>query len=593
MALAGCTNGSGNGANANREPVDERVDTQFTKALHRGTYDMQNASWNPYDPNSAMANFDPPGLIYDPVLIHYQSHDTFQGVIADNWEKEDESILVEFSDQWTWHDGDPVTVHDWKTDWDINFAISDITSPDTPASDYISEVEVVDDYAIRFHLRDDYALESVLVNELSAMIMIKEEGVGSPSFGEWRDRLVDADPETDEASQLVSDFQEWSPALEDVVGNGPFQIKEVTDSAFVGEIYEDHPNAENVYFTEYVIERHEDQVLAFMEGAVDAIALNLPESPDIMQQLPEHHEINRDYNHVWSVLYNFGNYDWPNSPAENPTNQPITSDERVRHAIAYALNREELWASVPEEYDLYELPSTFLNQTAVDEGLVDIEGYSDYAQDRDRAASLMEEAGYQRDDGQWYDENGDPAELNLLAQSSTSVQVDGLNAVQHQLEEFGFTANLDAVDEATYGESRLNGDHDIIFDNHPVFSIMGLTYVGFVWEWFSNLNHIDYANETFEVPSEIGNPDSEETMEINVMDEIDQLHLTGDNKYLQRLTWWYNQTLPMYNCVIAGDYGAINANRWHVDAPEELLDNRVAEFNLTKVPEAELKPYQG
>lgn len=599
-ALAGCIggdsgNGNGNG-NGNGDPgagagdpVEERVDERFTMALHRGTYNMSNASWNPYDPNSAMANFDPPGLIYDPTIIHYQSHDTFQGVVADNWEEEDGSVLVELSDEWEWHNGDPVTVHDWKTDLDIRFAISDITSPDSPASSYISDYEVVDDYAIRFNLHDDYSLESVLVNELAAMLMIKED-LGSPSFGDWRDDLQDA--VSNEDTQVVSEFQEWSPELDEVVGNGPFELKEVTDTTFVTEVYDNHPNADNIYFTEYAIEHHEDQVLALSEESVDGISLNLPESPDVMQQLPDIYEINRDYDHVWSVLFNFGNYDFPSSPAENPSNQPITEDRRVRHAISYALDREQIWASVPEEYELYDLPPTFLNQTAVDEGLVDVEGYDNYDVDEERAVSLMEEAGYQRDDGQWYGEDGEPAQLTLLAQSSTSVQVDGLDAVRHQLDEFGFDVTLDAVDEATYGEGRLNGDHDIIFDNHPVFSIFGLTYVDFVWEWFMQLNHADYNETSWEIPAEIGNPDASETMEINVMDEIDQLHLTGDNEYLQRLTWWYNQVLPMYGCVIAGDYGAIRADDWHVDAPDELLDNRVAEFNLTKIPDAELIPRQ-
>ncbi|WP_276256859.1 ABC transporter substrate-binding protein [Halomontanus rarus] len=599
-ALAGCIGGdSGNGNSSGNgngdpgagaaDPVEERVDERFTMALHRGTYNMNNASWNPYDPNSAMSNFDPPGLIFDPTIIHYQSHDTFQGVVADNWEEEDGSVLVEFSEEWEWHNGDPVTVNDWKTDLDIRFAISDITSPDSPASSYISDYEVVDDYAIRFNLHDDYSLESVLVNELAAMLMIKED-MGNPSFGDWRDDLQDA--VSDEDTQVVSDFQEWSPELDEVVGNGPFEIKEVTDTTFVTEVYDNHPNADNIYFTEYAIEHHEDQVLALSEESVDGISLNLPESPDVMQQLPDIYEINRDYDHVWSVLFNFGNYDFPSSPAENPSNQPITEDRRVRHAIASALDREQIWASVPEEYELYELPPTFLNQTAVDEGLVDVEGYDNYDVDEERAVSLMEEAGYQRDDGQWYGEDGEPAQLTLLAQSSTSVQVDGLDAVQHQLEEFGFDVTLDAVDEATYGEGRLNGDHDIIFDNHPVFSIFGLTYVDFVWEWFMQLNHADYNETSWEIPAEIGNPDASETMEVNVMDEIDQLHLTGDNEYLQRLTWWYNQVLPMYGCVIAGDYGAIRAADWHVDAPDELLDNRVAEFNLTKISDAELIPRQ-
>lgn len=594
--LAGCSSGNGTGGDAGAsdgtsgDPVDERVDKRFTKALHRGTYNMDNASWNPYDPNSAMGNFDPPGLIYDPFLVHYQSHDTFQGVIAENWEKEDESVLVELRDDWEWHNGDPLTTQDWKTDWDIRFAVSEITSPDWPASSYIEDYEVIDDYSMRFHLHDDFTLESVLVNELANGPHIIKEDLGEPSFGEWRDRLQDAVEDGDE--QVVSEFQEWSPDVDEVIGNGPFELREVTDTSFVTEIYDDHPNADNIYFTEYVIEQHENQVLAFMEEEVDGIALNLPTSPDVMEQLPDHQPINRDFDHLWSVLFNFGNYDHEGSPADDPTHTPITEDKRVRHAIAYALDREEIWASVPAEYELYELPPTFLNQTAVDEGLVDISGYENYDLDQERAAALMQEAGYERDDGQWYDEDGDQAELVLLAQSGTSVQVDALDSVQHQMDEFGFDVSLNAVDEATYGESRFNGDHDILFDNHPVFSIMGLTYVDFVWDWFSNLNHANYNEDYWEIPAEIGNPDAAETMEFNVMDTIEQLHLTGDDEHLQQLTWWYNQVLPMYGCVIAGDYGAIQTNEWHVDGPDELLDNRVAEFNLTKIPDGELIPLE-
>lgn len=89
-----------------------------------------------------------------------------------------------------------------------------------------------------------------------------------------------------------------------------------------------------------------------------------------------------------------------------------TARRGPRKAIACALDREQIWTSVPEEYELYELPPTLLNQTAVDEGVVDVEGYDNYDTDLDRATELMEEAGYQLDDGMWYDEDGDPRNGN-------------------------------------------------------------------------------------------------------------------------------------------------------------------------------------
>ncbi|WP_207592917.1 hypothetical protein [Halomontanus rarus] len=82
-----------------------------------------------------------------------------------DYDESDGSIFVKLSDKLTWHDSDAVTASDLLVDHDINFAISDIVSPDSSASTYISDYEAVDDYAIRYHLYDDFTLGSVIANE--------------------------------------------------------------------------------------------------------------------------------------------------------------------------------------------------------------------------------------------------------------------------------------------------------------------------------------------------------------------------------------------------------------------------------------------
>lgn len=582
----GGTDGTGVQSDEYPDPVEERVDKRFTLANHRGTYEFDTASWNPYDPNQEMANFDPPGLAYDPFILHYQSVDEFDTVIANDWEKNDQALEVEISEEWTWHDGDQLTVNDWKTDWDLNFAISEVIDPENPPNAYIEEVEVVDDFFIRFHLRKDFSTSAVLINALANGPLFVKGDLGDPyTYREWADRIMDA--EGTEAENIISDFQEWSP--EEPVGNGPFEFTEITSNVMVAEVFDDHPNADDVLFTEYAFEQHENKHVAFQEGQVDGASVNFPAQPDVMENMPDHYVINGDFNHAWSVLFNFGDYG-DHSPAENPSHHPITGDRRVRHAIAYALNRDEIQATVPPEYDPIDYPPSFLNQSTIDEGTIDIDGWNPYDQDQDVAAELMREAGYEREDGQWHDEDGEPAELLLMANSSTDVQRQGLDSIQHQLNEFGFDTQLDAVDEATYGERRFAGEHDILFDNHPIFSLRGIVWADFVWDWFHNLCHADFAGNDWEIPSPPGEPDSDETMTINVFDEIEQLNLTGDDEHMRRLSWWFNQVLPMYECVVGRDYGTIRADEWYVDGPDELIDNRVAEFNLLKKSNATLAP---
>lgn len=129
----------------------------------------------------------------------------------------------------------------------------------------------------------------------------------------------------------------------------------------------------------------------------------------------------------------------------NVTEGPF-ADERVRQAVALAVNRENVasaafsdqaaviaGAPIPES-------STFYNATLA-------EGW---ATDVDRARSLLAEAGY-----------AEGFSATLLTSSQYAFHQDSALSVQADLEKIGITATLDAPDWATRQEKALAGNYDL------------------------------------------------------------------------------------------------------------------------------------
>ena len=569
-------------------PVDERVDERFTISASV----PDDPSWNPWHRTDNTSENGYAALFCDPVVLYHQSHGAIEGLMLDDWDVDGTSMWWEFNDEYTWHNGDPYTAHDYETRLDIEFARNQIEDPDADEDEVhgiFAAYEVESDYTLSFELQQEWTARAIFIQGLADHPLLVKEDI----WADWRDDLLDVDPGSDEAVELAADLGDYRLDTEDFIGNGPFEVREVTDNLIVADVYEDHPEADSIYLTEFAMEEHENPELAFIEGAIDCVGGGFPGTPDIEERIPDAYGINRDWNHLFSILFNFGNYDRAGSPASDPTHDPITDDQNVRQAICYAIDRDEMYRAMPADVEPYTLPPNFLTESFVEENdELSIDGYSYYDQDLDRAGELLEESGFQLDDGQWYDEDGEEAEIVILAPSGNEKQRDGTDSLAHQLEQFGFAVDHQVDEGGVYGERRMEGDHDILLDNHPIMDVIGLTFVDWIFEWFDNMNHVDWHSTNFEVPAEIGNPDDENTMEINLMEELRELHRTGDMQALQRATWLLNQQVPMYGVAVEPSVGAIDGSKFHLRAPDDLLDNRMAQYNVFRHPEAHLRPRQ-
>lgn len=80
------------------------------------------------------------------------------------------------------------------------------------------------------------------------------------------------------------------------------------------------------------------------------------------------------------------------------------------------------------------------------------ENFITYTHDRDRAASLMREAGYSKDGEQWIDSDGEPISLTLATDSATPRWEP---TVAGQLSQFGIETGVKQFSETTY-ENRVD-----------------------------------------------------------------------------------------------------------------------------------------
>lgn len=591
--LAGCnTDGDGetnteggtdSGTGSDGDAGGDGENTRFVLGKNAERVNFGQMDFNVYNPNNFMGGIDPAGIMYDPLIFWFTSRDEWEPYISE-WTLEDDVIELEFNEDWYWHDGDQVTARDYFTQSKLSYEMQRIQQGDDDPSDWVQKYELVDEFMMRIQLQDSFAETWALRNGVGTGLLIVKENLGEDrTYGDWLSELEDA--EGDEGKQLISEFTKWEQP--EPIGNGPFQVKESSPSGLTTELFEDHPYADQIAVDEYRFETAEDVVLAFQEEQVDGIMRDMPVPDDLQGQMPDHHPITREQVTQEMICMNHGNYDHPNSGAEAGAYEPYTSDREVRKAVAYILDRSTVQSVLPNNAKNVTWAPSWLSPTDVEQDVYDLSGFETYEQDRERAAKLLEQAGYSEDGDTWVDENGEPMSMRFMATSGGAIALPMGQATVDQLKDFGIPAELEAVDNATFGERRFAGEYDLMFDGSDATSTV-MTWDSFAWTWLAGLHH---GPNEYEVPMPVGDPGgSDGTETINIKDEIAQWARTGDKEHPRRCAWAWNQALPRYEINFRPNGGGIRSDKWDVSGPEAVLQNRPAEKNILKHPDASLQP---
>ena len=536
---------------------DEVVYQSFASFVPRDTH------FNPYNPANSIVQGS---LVHwAPLMQYHVGTDRWIPMIASDWWMNGTSAVLEVSEEFTWHNGDPVTAEDVATRLKLMYYMND------SIAGFLDAPPVAGDGEVELSLETEVQ-GAMFWPQVTGNIEYHAQSTPESVYGEFVERFEDAttDEETEDVQGDLLEFSPQEPG-ENVLGNGPFEFVEATEDAQVFERYDEYPieyvreqvDATIGYdFSEWpdglVVDRFEfvdvgDLWAAYRSATLDGGADNAPR--EVYEEYPDdYHQVGVPRDQMWGLTFQY--------------DDELYGNRNVRKAFAHIVERSDALAD--QMFPLGDVVAyesgmtTSMTEDWVSQDVID--SFTDYSgQNYDEAAALLEEEGFTEEDGEWYTPDGDRFEMELRLPSFDDI-VSGMQVVEARIEEFGIQTEFNAMELATFnGEVAPTGDFTVIASGigsqpHPMYAYQ--------------LNWVDQPAETNfdltpEVP-EIGDPDGEPTMEVDISDLIVELGATGDEGRIQEivdtLAWAHNQDVPYVSCAEKAHQYCVSYAEW--DMPE-------------------------
>lgn len=494
-------------------------------------------------------------VMFDRLLYYNLSSQEYEGYAVSDWEFSGDAIDLTVRDGYTWHDGDEVTARDLE----IQLKLDMYTGGSL--ADYVSDIsEAVStsgDKTVRMEFESEVNRDVVL-----AFIQPKRFRTKESVYGEYLDAIEAASSE-DARSEAIADLQAFSDT--EPIGNGPFQWEDADSQRTLVTKYEDHPDADSINFPEMeyrYLESNQKRWSALQNGQTDGSAtLFMPENQ--LNQLPDSVRVGLIPRH-WGMglVFDLEHDDF--------------GQRAVRQAVAHVINRKDVAANsaAGTESKLgVEVPSGLtgafsgnVKDVWLDGVADDFDDYSFGESGTDAAATLLEDAGYEKQDGTWTNtETGEPLEAPIKGPAGFTDWVAGAETIVAQLKEFGIESELIAKESSTYwGQDYANGNFVIGLQGWANYD-QSYPYFHFDWMYRSS-DATEYWNvpETFEeVPSRDGNGASTVTPseQISALSRADEAEAA---ELIQELAWVTNQTLPTVPVMEKLAQTFLTSDEWNV-----------------------------
>lgn len=236
----------------------------------------------------------------------------------------------------------------------------------------------------------------------------------------------------------------------DVVGTGPYIREEMISGDCTRFVRNENYWGEAPYYDEVVIKyipEASSRLQALQTGEVDLIY-----GADLLSY--------DDYNQALSLDGIEGAINDGNTLTRNlvlNASSEILSDLKVRQAIAYAVNKEEITKGLTYGY---ETPATSL--FAPGAPYTDITYNSTWSYDLDKANALLDEAGWVMNESTGIREkDGQQLSLNYTYWTDLSLAQDMALAIKTQLAEVGIDVTTTGQDQMTWWTEGVAGNYDI------------------------------------------------------------------------------------------------------------------------------------
>lgn len=338
------------------------------------------------------------------------------GDLAESWEIGDggKDIVFYLKKDVKWHDGIPFTSEDVKFTYEL------ILSPETGCpyiSSYkdIDRIETPDKHTVRFILKRPYV-----------PIMLKL-GMGIVPEHIFKD---------------IEDLRRSGPARAPV-GTGPYVFERWETGRFIvlkanKSYHEGSPNIRRFVFR--IIPDQSVQYLELISGGIDSMELNpyqfvyRSDNRDFKKAAEKYKYLAHSYTYIG---YNL--------------KDPILSDERIRKALSYAVNKDEIIESV-----LFGMGEPCTGPMLKSGGYYD-ESVRGYPYNPSKAALLLREAGwYDADDDGVLEKEGKELSISIITNQGNQVREDVATIVQGQWKKLGVRTEIKVIAWSAFLDQFVN-----------------------------------------------------------------------------------------------------------------------------------------
>ncbi|WP_034764804.1 peptide-binding protein [Chrysiogenes arsenatis] len=415
-------------------------------------------------------------------LVKYDENLLETGDLAHRWDIADEGKTITFHLRQgvTFHDGAPFRARD------VLFTFNAIINPDFPSPykrdfEQVDTVEIIDEYTVQVRYKNVYA-RALIGWSKSILPRHILEGVDIPT----------------------SDF------MRHPIGTGPYRFVEWQKGQFLRLAAFENYYEKKPYITELIYKVIPDTTTQFMElrnRSIDMMDL----TPVQFSRQTENDTFRKDY-----VKYRYpsSGYTYLGYNLRNP----LFQDKRVRQALSYAINQQELIDGV----------LMGLGVAATGPYRPDSWAYNPdvrrYTYDPAQALALFAEVGYQLVNGV-LQKDGVPFRFEIITNQGNDSRRKSAEIIQRRLQEIGITVTIRVIEWASFINEFINkGKFDAtilgwnILPDPDIYSV-----------WHSpgdnqhSLNFTAYANPRVDELLELGRSTLDQEKRKHYYGEIQQI----------------------------------------------------------------------
>lgn len=346
-------------------------------------------------------------LIYNG-LIKYDRDLNIVGDLAESWRFSNDHLSITFflRKNVKWHDGKPFTAHD------VMYTYKVIVDPRTPTAysgDFllVKKAEVLDDYTFRVTYDKPFA----------------------PALISWGVAILPR-------HLLEGKDITVSPLIRSPIGTGPFRFHQwIPGDRIILLANEDYFEGKP-YIERYIMRIIPDSATMFLElkrYSIDMMGL----TPLQAVKQTDYPKFKREYDKYRYLAFSYVYMGYN-------LKHKFFKDKKVRQALSYAINKKEI------------IDGILLGQGVEATGPFkpDMWAYNKNVRrfefDKEKALSLLKEAGFTEGSGGILYKNGMPFEFTILVNQGNDVRIRCAELIQKRLSDIGIRVNIRVIEWASF-----------------------------------------------------------------------------------------------------------------------------------------------